>query len=130
MASGFDLEFSCTGCEAFVSFPLRISSKLPWTYTCPHCGKVFGIDSNVARQLKLFVDLSKQLEASKEILSNSSVAVTVGHTEVKLPFKILLTRLRTTFEFYVEGQKIAVSSRVEPAKIAEALTRESLESTL
>jgi hypothetical protein len=75
----------------------------------------------MARQIKLFMALCQQIKASEEILANASIAVNVGSQEVKLPFKLLLTRLKSTFELNIDGKKATVTSRTEPAKIAEAM---------
>lgn len=74
----------------------------------------------MARQIKLFMALCQQIKACEEILSNAAIAVNVGKSEVKLPFKLLLTRLKSTFDLTIDGKKATVVSRTEPAKIAEA----------
>jgi hypothetical protein len=80
--------------------------------------------------MKQFVSLCKEIKASEDILSASSIAVRVGQQEVKVPFKLLLTRLRSTFDLMVGDKKITLSYRTEPKKIAEALEKENIESTL
>jgi hypothetical protein len=75
----------------------------------------------MVRQISLFIDLCTQLKKSEEILSSSSIAVNVGSSEVKLPFKLLLTRLRSTLDLEIEGSKVTISSRAEPLAIAKTL---------
>lgn len=75
----------------------------------------------MVRQISLFIDLCTQLKKSEEILSSSSIAVNVGSSEVKLPFKLLLTRLRSTLDLEIEGKKVTISSRSEPLAIAKML---------
>ena len=131
-SAGFSIEIHCTHCGSLVSFPYRPTAKLPWITRCSGCNKQFGIESDtIARQIRLFVDLCQQLKASEEILANAAIAVTVGSTEVKIPFRLLLTRLKSTLVLDVGGKNIAVSSRTEPLKIGEALAQEeSLDSSL
>ena len=115
----------CTQCESLVSIPYRPTAKLPWIVRCSGCGKQFGIESGtIAKQIKLFVGLCQQLKASEEILSNAAIDVTVCSTEVKIPFKLLLTRLKSTLDLDVDGKKISISSRTEPLKVGEALLQE------
>ena len=131
MANNTSIDISCTSCSTPVSFPLKALSKLPCIGACEKCGKQFGIESGlVARQIKLFVSLCQQLRTSEEILSSSSVAVTVGEQEVKLPFKLLLTRLRSTLDLDIGGKRVVVSFRTDPLKIAESCQESLEESTL
>lgn len=125
MASGFSIQLRCTHCGSLITIPYKVKAKLPWITCCTSCGKQFGIDCpTLARQIELFVALCLQLKASEEILSSAAIAVTVGTSEVKIPYKLLLTRLRSTFDFEIDGRKITVSSRTEPLGIGEAFARE------
>ncbi len=131
MTHAFSIQIHCTYCGTLVAIPDRPTAKLPWVARCSGCNKQFGIESDVmARQIKQFVALCQQLKASEEILSNSAIAVTVGSVEVKIPFRLLLTRLKSTLDLEVDGKQISISSRTEPLKIGEALAEESLESSL
>lgn len=115
---------SCINCKTPVPFPLRLLDKLPSIAKCPGCGKPFGIEpGSLARQIKLFIALCQQLKASEEILSNAAVGVQVGKEEVKIPFKLLLTRFRSTLDIDVDGQKFTISYRTEPLKVAETLSQ-------
>ena len=125
MSSGFSIQLRCNHCDHLVTIPYKANAKLPWTSKCPACGKVFGINCETfARQIKLFVQLCQQLKASEEILSSAAIAVTVGTAEIKIPYKLLLTRLRSTFDFVIDGKTVTVSSRTEPLGIGEALAKE------
>jgi hypothetical protein len=114
---------NCVNCKAPVPFALKLLDKFPCISKCPGCKKPFGIEpGSLARQIKLFVALCQQLDASEEILSDASVAVRVGNEEVKVPFKLLLTRLRSTLDIEVDGQKVSISYRTEPLQVAKSLT--------
>jgi len=128
----FSIHIRCGQCNNEISCAISIEKPLPWIYQCSHCHKQFGIDSEtIVRQIRLFIDLCKQLKASEEILSNASVGIMVGSTEVKIPFKLLLTRLRSILDLTIEGKKITISSRTEPISIAEKLSmKEPCDSTL
>lgn len=122
---------SCSECNHSIEIPVRALSKLPLIVTCNHCEKQYGFhDSTLITQMKQFISLCKEIKASEDILSKTSIAVHTGAQEVKIPFKLLLTRLRSTFDLQVGDKKITLSYRTEPKKIAEALEQETMESTL
>ena len=109
VVKGFSIDMHCTQCESLVSIPYRAMAKLPWSTRCPGCGKRYGIESStIAEQIKLFVGLCQQLKASEEILANAAIAITVGSTEVKIPFRLLLTRLKSTLDLVVDGKRISI----------------------
>lgn len=123
------IEISCTSCAHPVSFSLKDFAKLPCVSTCDHCGKQFGIDSGlIAEEIKLFVELCQQIKASEKILGKASVAVNIGSQVVRIPYKLLLTRLRSTLDLDVGGQNVVVSYRTDPMKVATDLAE--IESTL
>ena len=110
-------ELDCKGCTHPVQFSLfeLEESKL---VSCNECGKKYGFgDENLKRQLKKFADLCRQIQESEEILGRSSVAVTIGKEEVKVPFKILLTRLKSTLDLNIGNERFVVSFRVEPTAL-------------
>jgi len=110
----FSLTLDCPQCNKASSVPFEPEAELPWISCCPECGKQFGIDSQeLARQIRLFIALNTQLRESEEILSGSSIAVMVGNKEVKIPFKLLLTRFKTTFDLKIGEKKYSISTRTE-----------------
>ena len=115
---------ACTECSTDIDIPLKSLSTLPLIVQCSQCKKQYGFhDSTIVQQMTQFISLCKELKASEDILSHTSIAVQVGSQEVKIPFKILLTRLRSTLDLMVGGKKMVLSYRTEPKKIAEALAQ-------
>jgi hypothetical protein len=83
--------------------------------SCSGCGKKYGLqDETLKRQLNLFAALCRQIQQSEEILGNTAVAVDVGPHNVKIPFKLLLTRLKSTLDLQVGDTKLVVTYRVQP----------------
>ena len=114
---------SCVNCKTPVPFALRSLDTLPCIAKCPGCGKPFGIEpGSLARQIKLFIALCQQIKAAEEILADAAIGIQVGKDEVKIPFRLLLTRFRSTLDIDVDGQKFSISYRTEPLKVAETLT--------
>ncbi|MDB6082001.1 MAG: hypothetical protein JWO53_1273 [Chlamydiia bacterium] len=107
-------ELDCRSCKNPILFTLEDLSR---TVACKKCHKAYGFgDEKLKRQLKQFEGLCRQIQESKEILGNAAVAVTVGKEEVKIPFKLLLSRLQSTLDLQTsEGEKLVINFRIEPA---------------
>jgi len=122
---------ACTECNHAIEISLCSLSTIPFIVQCSRCQKQYGFnDSTIVQQMKQFIALCKEIKASEDILSKASIAVRIGSQEVKIPFKLLLTRLRSTLDLTVGDKKMTLSYRTEPKKIAEALEKEMFESTL
>ena len=86
--------------------------------SCQECGKKYGLsEENLKRQLKKFAGLCRQIQESEEILGKAGVTVSVGKDEVKIPFKILLTRLKSTLDLQVGNERLVITFRVEPTAL-------------
>jgi hypothetical protein len=113
-------QIDCLCCKRPVAFSISDldTSDLdaPYQYTsCPECGKKYGLQGEtLKRQLKMFAALCRQIQQSEEILGNTAVAVDVGPHNVKIPFKLLLTRLKSTLDLQVGDTKLVVTYRVQP----------------
>ncbi len=85
--------------------------------SCPHCNKKYALsDPNLKRQLEKFIALCLQLKESEEILSDASIGVDVGNQQVKIPYKLLLTRFNSSLELKMGEKIITITFRIEPAK--------------
>jgi len=110
-------ELSCISCKNNVCFTFKDLSELG-VISCSECGKKYGFgEENLRRQLKKFATLCLNIQESEEILGNSGVALTVGADEVVIPFKILLTRLKSTLDLNLDGQRCHVCFRIEPTAL-------------
>lgn len=109
-----NLAFECQSCKASVPLPLFALEKQP-DIACPACKTTYTLDDEaLIRQLKKFYALCTQIHASQEILSLASFGVDVGPHKVKIPFKILLTRLSSYLDLTVGGKPLIISFRFEP----------------
>lgn len=117
-----NLHFNCTCCD----MPIHISMFDLDHHTplqCDVCGKNYLFnDPTLVRQLKKFEALCRQIHDSEEILGSASVGVNVGEHHVKVPYKLLLTRLNSNLELNMEGKKVSIFFRIEPTKDTPALT--------
>lgn len=120
MQVGNQLEFHCIHCKTPVYFSVLESETFHSCISCSHCNKQYSFDDNtILRHLQLFEKLCLQIHESKEILGNTHVAVSVGSQEVKIPYKILLSRLNSVIELKIEGQIIQIKFRIEPVQVLE-----------
>lgn len=115
MQKGRFLQFGCQECQhpiQFSVFELEKAKELK----CAGCGMTYNFaDEVLRRQLAKFEKLCEQIRASEEILSNTSVGVSVGEKEVKIPYKLLLSRLNSTLDLMVGDRPLTITFRIEPA---------------
>jgi NAD-dependent SIR2 family protein deacetylase len=125
MQKGHLLQFSCQSCQQAVCFSVFELEKNQGCVTCANCQLAYDFSDEVLmRQLIKFNDLCRQIQISEEILSNTSVGIYVGDREVKIPFKILLSRLNSTLNLMMGDHPLTITFRIEPCKdlAAEKLT--------
>jgi hypothetical protein len=93
---------------------------------CPSCGKAYIFDdAGTKRQLLLFSRLCQQIRESEEILSDTAVSVDLGPHNVKVPYKLLLTRLTSQLSLDLDGQQTVITFRIEPSKDVPSGAHES-----
>lgn len=114
MQKGHYLEFQCHTCNEpirFSIFALDQNSEIH----CKSCTATYLLDDDVLKnQLKKFDALCCQIHDSQEILSTASIGVDVGLSQVKIPFKLLLTRLSSYLDLKIGGKPCTFSFRFEP----------------
>lgn len=119
---GNTLQFNCLGCKNPVIFSVfDLDQHIP--IPCSGCSKKYAFDDEtLIRQMKKFEALCRQIQNSEEILGGTSVGVDVGEHHVKVPYKLLLTRLSSSLELTIGGQKVSIFFRIEPIKETPALS--------
>jgi hypothetical protein len=114
MQRGNSLEFECQSCQHPVRFSVFEIEHHP-DITCPHCWKKYLLDDpTLCRQLQKFEALCRQIHESEEILGTTSVGIDVGSKQVKIPFKLLLTRLSSCLDLKIGDKPLSISFRFEP----------------
>lgn len=116
MQKGHCLQFCCQSCQNPIQFSVFDIDKNE-RITCNSCDLSFDFsDEGLQRQLRKFEDLCRQIQLSEEILSNTSVGIFLGDREIKIPYKLLLTRLNSTLDLMVGDRPLTITFRIEPAK--------------
>lgn len=117
MQKGHLLQFDCRGCKNPVKFSLFEIEENNKTIQCEHCQKKYALnDKTLLRQLAKFQALCWQIAESEEILGETVVGVNVGDREVKIPYKLLLTRLTSQLNLKVGDEPLSISFRMEPIR--------------
>lgn len=111
MQKGHKLQFNCKSCDELVRFSLFDNSPI----VCTHCDKKYLFEDEVLlRQLKKFEALCRQVVDSEEILGNASIGIDMGDQRVKIPYKLLLTRLNSSLDLMIGDQPLSITFRLEP----------------
>lgn len=117
MQKGHQLEFNCQSCTQKVKFSVFDLNHSTCQVNCRHCDKIYSFDDEtLKRQLKKFANLCNQIMDSEEILSNTAVGIDIGDHHVKIPYKLLLTRLSSSLDLYIGDQPVSIFFRIEPIK--------------
>ncbi|MEI6531724.1 MAG: hypothetical protein WCN87_02770 [Chlamydiota bacterium] len=104
------LAFSCLKCREPVSFCIWNEAPV----CCDHCQKNYRFSDEITGKLKKFEALCRQIHASEEILGDTAVAIDVGSKQVRVPFRLLLTRLGSVLTLEMGEQKLEITFRTEP----------------
>ena len=116
MQKGHLLQFKCQHCQNPVNFSVFEVENSEEGLNCTQCGAIYDFnDETLKRQLSKFERLCLQIQQSEEILSNAAVGIYLGDREIKIPYKILLSRLNSTLDLTMGGQPLAITFRIEPA---------------
>jgi hypothetical protein len=120
---GSMLQFNCVseGCSHAIKFAI-LDVKDDQRLTCAACGQSYFFNKELVCALAKFDRLCRAIHESEAILSDTNVAVNVGGHEVKVPFRLLLTRLNTSLTLRItqeiNGKRIEhpidVQFRLEP----------------
>ena len=118
MQVGHNLQFNCLSCEQPVLFSVLEENNTEGLIVCPHCQKkyAFGTSGTILRHLRQFEALCRQIHASEEILGNTAVAIDIGPHHVRVPYRLLLTRLSSVIELTIGDRKISIAFRLEPLR--------------
>ena len=106
------LAFSCLHCNSDVAFSIWQSEERP--IKCPSCQKNYRFSPEIIEKLKKFESLCHQIRASEDILGDTAVAVDVGNRQVRVPFRLLLTRLGSVLTLTLGDARVEISFRTEP----------------
>ncbi len=122
MQKGSQLKFCCTSCQYPIQFNVFDIEECKFL-TCEQCQKKYSFTEEILiRQIKKFAALCYQIKESEEILSHTSIGIDVCERKIKIPYKLLLTRLTTHLDLILDDNPITITFQIEPVKDLENST--------
>ena len=117
MQKGHLLQFNCLKCKQPLSFSVFELDTKNGLIHCSQCEKKYALnDETLKRQIRKFAALCQQLVDSEEILSQTAIGIDIGDRHVKIPYKLLLTRLNSTLDLKFGQEVVSIVFRMEPLK--------------
>ena len=116
------IEFKCINEEKECHYPLSFSlldvEKNKKVY-CQHCNKEYIFNEELIKSFNQLVQLILAVRQARDILGHTYVAIDVPGHVLKIPYRLLLTRLNTLFSFHIGTQQIFFTIRIEPLEDAQ-----------
>jgi len=110
------VDFVCLDdeCGSTVRFNLMELIRDKGRVACEVCHREYRFKTDFVEKLKRLRELILAVTAAEDILGDAKVAVTTPAGEVKVPYRLLLTRLNTLISLDVGGRRVDFNFRVEP----------------
>jgi hypothetical protein len=111
------IDFSCMDeeCDEVIQFNLMQLKENGGLLKCPGCHRQYEFADDVfLEKLDKLRRLLLAVKEAEDILGDVNVGVTTLNGEVKIPYRLLLTRLNTMITLDVGGSKVDFHFRVEP----------------
>jgi hypothetical protein len=111
------IEFKCIvkDCNELLSFSVLEIEKT-FKVKCTSCNKEYTFNEEFIDKIKKFENLILSVRKAKDILGNTNVAIDIEEHSIKIPYRMLLTRLNTLITLKIGKQTIDFRFRVEPLK--------------
>ena len=110
------IEFKCTGCGSKISFSI-LKMEHDEVLTCNECSKKYFFNEKFLDQIVRFEKLLEAVHNVRDMLDTTNVAIAFGDEEVKIPYRLLLTRLNTMLTLKMDGKETIFRFRVEPLNL-------------
>ncbi|NOY80241.1 MAG: hypothetical protein GXP31_04460 [Kiritimatiellaeota bacterium] len=110
------VDFVCADeeCQATVRFNLMGLRESKGRVSCAECHREYRFDRAFIEKLERFRRLILALQEAEDILGDASIAVSTPMGEVKVPYRLLLTRLNTSISLDMGDRRADFNFRVEP----------------
>lgn len=114
-ANGNHLEIKCIDDECGNDIKISIlEMKTSPRVECKSCKNEYAFNKQLVEQLHKFEKLVTAVQEAKDILGQTAVAVDIQGHSVKIPYKLLLTRMNSELKLKINDQEMLVTFRVEP----------------
>ncbi len=112
------IEFECISCGNMISFSI-LNMGADSGLTCSKCGKQYRFNKELLDKIRRFEKLLVAVHDVKDMLETANIAIAVKDEEVKVPYRLLLTRLNTLLKLSVNGKELTFRFRVDPISLIE-----------
>jgi hypothetical protein len=111
----YNIEFKCIDekCDEFLCLSIKEIENNP-TVTCSGCRKTYTFNEDFIVKMKKFEKLVLAVREAEDILGSTNVAINIKGHQIKVPYRLLLTRLNTLITLNIGGKEISFRFRVEP----------------
>ncbi len=107
------IEITCLACRKPVSFSL-MDITADAELLCTECGKKYTFNRALIEKISRFEKLLAAVYDARDLLGNANVGIYFNEQEVKVPYRLLLTRLNTMLTLSVGDKEMAFRFRIEP----------------
>lgn len=107
------IEFQCIACASPVAFSI-LQLDAEGRLTCDSCSKGYVFTSELLDKVKRFERLLVAVYEARDMLGSANVGIAFGTEEVKVPYRLLLTRLNTLLTLNIGDKETVFRFRVEP----------------
>ena len=110
------VDFACLDeeCRSTITFNVMDLCESNGKIACPECHRLYHFDTTFRDKLKRLRTLILSVQEAEDILGDACIAVTTATDEVKIPYRLLLTRLNSIITLNVGGQDVTFHFRIEP----------------
>ena len=109
------IEFKCINpnCDSIIPFSIN-DIEVNDAITCSSCKKSYVFHHEFVDKIRRFSKLIEAVQNAKDILGNTNVAIATKENEIKIPYRLLLTRMNTLITLKMDDGEISFKFRVEP----------------
>ena len=110
-----NIEFTCINenCDEFLCLSLK-DIENGSSVSCSGCGKSYTFNEEFICKMKKFEKLVLAVREAEDILGNTNVAINIKGHQIKVPYRLLLTRLNTLITLNMGNKEISFRFRIEP----------------
>jgi len=110
------IEFECISCGNMIVFSI-LSMGDDSGLICSKCGKQYKFNKELLDKIRRFEKLLIAVHDVKDMLEYANIAIAIKDEEVKVPYRLLLTRLNTLLRLSVNGKALTFRFRVDPISL-------------
>lgn len=120
---GGDIEFRCVKdhCKEMIAFSVQEIER-DKRLKCTACNNEYIFNEELISKIQKFENLITAVKNAEDILGSTNVSIDVDGHSVKVPFRLLLTRLNTSLTLRIGNEELSFHFRVEPLKDKEYTT--------